>query len=176
MQCGTAIEFQEHLDSYPHYKNQAAAAAAAEAAASPPQTPPPPGADSGSESEEESEDPEYAGLTTDVIFQRAVEKKLTSKNAVESMKSNIRDGTFTEEHYRKLWIGRLSGKTPKKAAPRAEDLPQWHCEKVLGQGGFGMVFMAQSPEGTPAVVKSPIAASHQHETVHESAVSAPKWD
>eukprot|EP00658_Telonema_sp_P-2_P038843 TRINITY_DN27798_c0_g1_i2.p1 TRINITY_DN27798_c0_g1~~TRINITY_DN27798_c0_g1_i2.p1 ORF type:complete len:353 (-),score=82.13 TRINITY_DN27798_c0_g1_i2:143-1201(-) len=156
---GSEDELRDHLDSYLHYK---------QVQATTPTTPVTP--DPTTPVSHDDEDPEFVGVTLNEIFGRAIAKKLTTPGAVESMKSNIADGAFSEEHYRKLWIGRITGKTPKKTVSLEANLPEWKCEKLLGEGGFGVVFMATSPEGRKAVVKSPIAASHHHETTHESAI------
>ena len=78
------------------------------------------------------------------------------------MRENIADGTFSAAHYHKMWSERLDGGGKQQASGAAPDEP-YRVGRLLGEGAFGVVFSATTPEGKRAVMKSPIAASHNFE-------------
>lgn len=77
------------------------------------------------------------------------------------MRENIADGTFSAAHYHKMWSERLDG--GKQHASGATPDEPYRVGRLLGEGAFGVVFSATTPEGKRAVMKSPIAASHNFE-------------
>ena len=113
---------------------------------------------------------DYYATDIDRIFKEALQRKMATQSQVNAMKSNIADGTFTAEHYHKMWSERLSG--GGKVSQAKEQDETYTVGRFLGDGAFGVVFSATTPEGKKAVMKSPIAASHNHEVIHEGAVLA----
>ena len=91
---------------------------------------------------------------------------ILTRSQVRAMRDNISDGTFTAEHYHTMWTSRLAGagKQSGSSEPSAEP---YRVGRLLGEGAFGVVFAATTPEGKRAVMKSPIAASHNFEVIHE---------